>query len=216
MSMALAQSGNLPDAPRPRGSTQGQSTATSKPSAQQSVQQDTGDAVVTQARPFPPFPRGPMGFPRGSMGPHRGPMSRGPMVARRGRYYRSPYRPAFSPQPSLPEFSPVGALIGLGMGAAIGAAGTANHTAQDRVTAAVIGGGLFALFGGIIGGNHGHSYREWERAHHNDHNLTTLRPSEPAVEASSVPAQAPSADFSSDTDSSTSQATTTEATGNTE
>jgi hypothetical protein len=224
-SMALAQTGNLPDAPlpqesRPQESSSNQTQRTQPTNHQESGQQPGADKLISRGRPYPPSPRGPIGFPRGQMGLPRGPMShgpmsRGPMSRRRGGYYRSPYAPAFS-QPSLPEFSPAGALIGFGIGAGVGAAGTVNLTAKDRVAAGLLGGAFFALIGGAIGGSHSHSFRGWEGVPHRNHKLDAPRSDEPAMEASSTPAQAPSADFSRDSDSSTSTATTTEATGNTE
>jgi hypothetical protein len=210
-SVALAQAGNLPDAPEPQESASTQRQGTPAANPPESPQPPADNELVSQARPYPRFPPGPMGAPRGPMGPQRGPMG----YPRRGPY-RSPYSSPFRPQPSLPDFSPGGALVGFGLGAAVGAAGTANLNAHDRVAAALLGGGLFALIGGAVGGIHSHSFRDWENAKSRRHRIAVPRPSEPEVEASSAPAQAPSADPSRDSERSTSTAMTTEGTGGTE
>jgi hypothetical protein len=82
------------------------------------------DKLIRQARQYPRGPRRPMG-------------------PRRGHAY-----PAFPPPPAL---SPVGALIGFGVGAAAGASNSGESTVGTHVALGLIGGGLGALIGGAIG-----------------------------------------------------------------
>lgn len=82
------------------------------------------DKVISQSRQYPRVPRRPMG-------------------PRHGRAY-----PGFPPPPAL---SPVGALIGFGVGAAAGAANSGDGTVRAHVALSLIGGGLGALIGGAIG-----------------------------------------------------------------
>jgi hypothetical protein len=87
-------------------------------------------------------------------------MSRG-----QGRYYPS-YPPA-------PAFSPVGALIGLGIGGTLGALAPSDHSANARFAGGLIGGGLGALMGGAIGGGISatHAYasqRHWRKQRRHD------------------------------------------------
>ena len=69
---------------------------------------------------------------------------RGQIRATRGPAYSSAYAP------TPPPFSPLGALIGFGVGAAIGASGSdrSGTTLGGRV---IIGGTIFAVIGGVIG-----------------------------------------------------------------
>jgi len=175
-SVALAQTGSLPDAPQPHdpASAQLESTpaAHTEESTSQSAPQADENKLLSQARPYPRFPRGPMGPPRGRAYPR-----------------------AFAPPP--PALSPIGALIGFGFGAALGASASGDHTSAGRVAGALIGGGLCALIGGAIGGvfslAHSHNYRDWDDAQERKHHKPVPRRGEPDVEASSNPAQAPSA-----------------------
>jgi hypothetical protein len=185
-SVALAQAGSLPDAPQPQhpASTQLESSpaANTEASSQQSTPPSDESKLLSQARPYPRFPRGPMGPPRGRAYPR-----------------------AFAPPP--PALSPVGALIGFGFGAALGAAASGDHTSAGRVAGGLIGGGICALIGGAIGGGfslvHSHNFRDWESKHPSRHDRRNLeRPRESDVEASSLPIS--------------SKETTTEGTGDTE
>jgi hypothetical protein len=167
-SVALAQAGNLPDAPQPQNSASTQLQSTPAADSDESAKEAGGATLISQARPYPRFPRGPMGPPRGRAYPW-----------------------AFAPPP--PALSPIGALIGFGAGAALGASASGDQTARGRVAGALIGGGLCALIGGAIGGGfslvHSHNFRDWESKHPGkpgQHDLA--RPREPDVEASSVPA----------------------------
>jgi hypothetical protein len=170
-SVALAQAGSLPDAPQPQdsASTQLQSTsaANTAESAPQSDPPSDENKLLSQARPYPRYPRGPMGPPRGRAYPR-----------------------AFAPPP--PALSPIGALIGFGFGAALGASASGDHTSAGRVAGGLIGGGVCALIGGAIGGGfslvHSHNFRGWDDAQERKHHKPVPRPIEPDVEASSVPA----------------------------
>jgi len=179
-SMALAQAGNLPDAPQPQGAAStgvqlAQTPATQTPNS--AAQQSGENKIITQAAPFPRSPRGPM--------------------PPRGRTYPS----AFAPRP--PALSPVGALIGFGAGAALGATASGDQTARGRVAGGLIGGALCALIGGAIGRAFpvgGHNFHDWhddwhdqDDAHERKHHKPVPRPVEPDMEASSAPAPAASA-----------------------
>jgi len=174
-SVALAQAGSLPDAPQPQdsASTQLQSTsaANTEESTPPSDPQSDENKLRSQARPYPRYPRGPMGPPRGRAYPR-----------------------AFAPPP--PALSPVGALIGFGFGAALGASASGDHTSAGRVAGGLIGGGLCALIGGAIGGGfslvHSHNYRDWDDAQERKHHKPVTLPIEPDVEASSARARAAS------------------------
>jgi hypothetical protein len=182
-SMALAQAGNLPDAPQPQDAATtdeplAQSPATETPATQTpnpAAQQSSVNKLVSQAAPFPRSPRGPMPPPR-------------------GRAYPS----TFAPRP--PALSPMGALIGFGAGAALGASASGDQTARGRVAGGLIGGTLCALIGGAIGhafsavGTNLHdkyNWRDWDDAQQRKHRNPVPRPLEPDVEASSAPAPAP-------------------------
>jgi hypothetical protein len=182
-SMALAQAGNLPDAPQPQDAATtdeplAQSPATETPATQTpnpAAQQSSVNKLVSQAAPFPRSPRGPMPPPR-------------------GRAYPS----TFAPRP--PALSPMGALIGFGAGAALGASASGDQTARGRVAGGLIGGTLCALIGGAIGhafsavGTNLHdkyNWRDWDDAQQRKHRKPVPRPLEPDVEASSAPALAP-------------------------
>ena len=181
-SMALAQAGNLPDAPQPQETATtdvplAQSPATETPATQtpNPVEQSSENRLVSQAAPFPRFPRGPMPPPR-------------------GRAYPS----AFAPRP--PALSPIGALIGFGAGAALGASRSGDQTARGRVAGGLIGGTLCALIGGAIGhafsavGHNFHDRYDWrdlDDAQQRKHRKPVPRPFEPDVDASSAYAPAP-------------------------
>ena len=70
---------------------------------------------------------------------------RGPIRSSGGRAYPSAY--ASAPPPPL---SALGALIGFGVGAAIGASGS-DHSGMTLGGRVIVGGALFALMGGAIG-----------------------------------------------------------------
>src|SRR5580700_9043669 len=177
-SMALAQAGNLPDAPQPQETATtdvplAQSPATETPATQtpNPAEQSSENRLVSQAAPFPRFPRGPMPPPR-------------------GRAYPS----AFSPRP--PALSPIGALIGFGAGAALGASASGDQTARGRVAGGLIGGTLCALIGGAIGhafsavGHNFHDRNDWDDAQERKHHKPVPRPLEPDLDASSAPSPA--------------------------
>lgn len=114
----------------------------------------------------------------------------------RGRAYPS----AFAPRP--PALSPLGALIGFGAGAALGATASGDQTARGRVAGGLIGGALCALIGGAIGhafsavGYNFHDRHDWhdrDDAQQRKHRKPVTRPIEPDLDASSAPAPAPSA-----------------------
>jgi len=132
------------------------------------TQPSSENKLVSQARPFPRSPRSPMPDPR-------------------GRAYPS----AFAPRP--PALSPVGALIGFGTGAALGAAGSQDHTTGGRAAAGLLGGALCALIGGAVGNAfsvvHTHSFRNWKDtdAQERKHRKAIPRRIEPDTEASSAP-----------------------------
>jgi hypothetical protein len=94
----------------------------------------------------------------------------------------------------------MGALIGFGAGAALGASASGDQTARGRVAGGLIGGTLCALIGGAIGhafsavGTNFHdkyNWRDWDDAQQRKHRNPVPRPLEPDVEASSAPALAP-------------------------
>jgi hypothetical protein len=177
--MAVAQAGNLPDAPQPQDAATtdvplAQSPATETPVTQTpnpAAQQSSVNKLVSQAAPFPRSPRGPMPPPR-------------------GRAYPS----AFAPRP--PALSPIGALIGFGAGAALGASASGDQTARGRVAGGLIGGTLCALIGGAIGhafsavGYNFHDRYDWDDAQERKHHKPVPRPLEPDVDASSAPSPA--------------------------
>jgi hypothetical protein len=181
-SMALAQAGGLPDAPTPQDSASEQRSAhaptrhaptTEAPSHQAAdpAAQSTGNEIITQAAPFPRATRRPTPPPR-------------------GRAYPSAFA---APRP--PALSPVGALIGFGAGAALGAAASGDQTARGRVAGALIGGTLCALIGGAIGRSFSlrssHHYHDWDDAQKRKHHKPVPRPIEPEVNASATQAPAP-------------------------
>jgi hypothetical protein len=180
-SVALAQAGNLPDAPQPQDaastdvqSAQSPATQIAAKLAPSSAAQQSGEnKIITQAAPFPRSPRGPMPPPR-------------------GRTYPS----AFAP-PRPPALSPLGALIGFGAGAALGAAASGDQTARGRVAGGLFGGTLCALIGGAIGRSFSlvtsHNYHDWDDTQERKHHKPVPRPIEPDVHASSAPAPAASA-----------------------
>ena len=172
-SMALAQAGGLPDAPRPQdsASTDVQLTEIQATQAPNPTSQESGEnKIISQAAPFPRVPRGPM--------------------PARGRAYPS----AFAPHP--PALSPLGALIGFGAGAALGATASGDQTSRGRVAGALIGGSLCALIGGAIGhafsavDHNFHDRHDWDNAQERKHGKQVPRPLQPDVDASSTPALA--------------------------
>src|ERR1700722_6734400 len=187
-SMALAQAGNLPDAPQPRDTAStdlelAQSPATETPATRTPVgqapnyaaQQSGENKIISQATPFPRSPRGPMPPPR-------------------GRAYPS----AFAPRP--PALSPLGPLIGFGAGAALGATASGDQTTRGRVAGALIGGSIRPLSRGAtrpafsaVGHNFHDRYawRDLDDAQQRKHRKPVPRPFEPDVDASSAYAPAP-------------------------
>jgi hypothetical protein len=180
-SVALAQANNPPEAPQPQNSasTQIQSTQihSTEATAPESARPSNDHTLVSQARPYPRFPRGPMGPPR-------------------GRAYPS----AFAP-PRPPALSPLGALIGFGVGGALAAAGSQDQTARGRIAVGLFGGGLCALIGGAIGHSfsaiHSHNFDQWDDARNKRRDVNAPHPSDPDEQASSAPAQTPSASVGS-------------------
>jgi hypothetical protein len=79
--------------------------------------------LITQARPHPRFPGRPM-----------------------RPYYGHTYRSG-----PMPGLSPVGALIGFGVGAALGASRSQDATTNGRVATGLLMGAICALIGGAIG-----------------------------------------------------------------
>jgi hypothetical protein len=163
-SVALAQAGPLPDAPRPQNLASTQAESTPVGNGLESTRPSADNTLISQARPYPRFPRGPMGPPR-------------------GRAYPSAFAP---PRPPL---SPIGALIGFGVGAGLAVAGSQDHTTKDRVAIGLFGGGLCALFGGAIGHSfsviHSHNFEQWDDAHNKRRDVHAPHPSEPDTQASS-------------------------------
>jgi hypothetical protein len=184
-SMAMAQAGNLPEAPQSQDpsstdvqlirSPSAQSSTTKPPSTQtpNESQQSGENKIIAQATPFPRSPRRPMPPPR-------------------GRAYPS----AFAPRP--PALSPLGALIGFGTGAALGATASGDQTTRGRVVAGLIGGSLCALIGGAIGHAFsavGHNFRDrhdWDDAQERKHRKPVPRPLKPDADASAEPTPAAS------------------------
>jgi hypothetical protein len=161
-SISLAQTATLPEGPQLQESSSMHSQSMS--AVNQSATKDDETKMISQAGTFPRFP------PR-------------PMMPPRGRAYPSTFRP------SPPPLSPVGALIGLGIGGVLGAAGSGDHTARGRLARGLIGGGLCALIGGAIG--HAFSaisshnfrdddFRDNDRARRNRHDIAPV-PAEPDV-----------------------------------
>lgn len=158
-SIALAQTASLPEAPQLQDSASAHSQSISD--VNQSATQDgegNENKVISQAGTFPRFP------PR-------------PRMPSRGRTYPNTFRPG------PPPLSPVGALIGLGIGGVLGAAGSGDHTARGRLAGGLIGGGLCALIGGAIG--HAFSaisshnfrdddFRDNDRARRNRHDVAPV------------------------------------------
>jgi hypothetical protein len=121
----------------------------------------SGNQLISQAGRYPRPLRGPARYPHG------------------------PYASHYAPMHGL---SPLGALIGFGAGAALGATSPGNHVAGGRVAAGLVGGGLGALLGGVIGGcisvAHSQRFRDWERAHEKKRYTDGPRPDESNLEAS--------------------------------
>ncbi len=135
-SMALAQEAS----PAVPDTPQPQDSATTQPRENSVADtRESGEgSLISQVRQYPRFPRRPMRPPRG---------------------------PAYSAFPPPPGFSPVGALIGFGAGALLGASKAGDNAGNTRAGLVLIGGGLGALFGGVIGGIVGgpHSFRHHGR-----------------------------------------------------
>jgi hypothetical protein len=199
--MAQAQAGTLPDAPQPvhavvetllatslpaqdsssadvhviqSGSIQSASTAASSAqTANESTQQSAENKLITQTVRLPRAARSPMPPPRGGA-----------------------YPSTFAPRP--PALSPVGALIGFGAGAALGATASGDQTTRGRVAGALIGGSLCALIGGAIGhafsavGHNFHDRNDWDDAQERKHRKPVPRPLERDLEASRARAPAAS------------------------
>jgi hypothetical protein len=166
-SVALAQAGS-PDAPD-APQPQPSVAPRSEPTPAARTGSSGEDRLISQARQYPRGPRGPMG-------PHR------------GHAY-----PGFPPPPGL---SPVGALIGFGVGAAAGAGNANDGTVGAHVALGLIGGGLGALIGGAIGAVANpflHARRVYRPSGPNDDEEAALRPSTRKVHSErSVPAKADS------------------------
>jgi hypothetical protein len=181
----MAQAGNLPEAPQPQDPSAtevqlirspSQSSTRKPPSTQtpnESTQQSGENKIITQAAPFPRSPRGPVPPSRGQANPS-----------------------AFATRP--PALSPLGALIGFGTGAALGATASGDQTTRGRVVAGLIGGSLCALIGGAIGhalSAVGHNFRDrhdWDDAQKRKQHKPAPHPLEPDRDASAEPTPAAS------------------------
>jgi hypothetical protein len=80
------------------------------------------------------------------------------LISQAGRYPRLPRRPvraprgyAYGPAAPMPGFSPLGALIGFGVGATLGASASQDTTGRGRVAVGLIIGVIGAGIGGAIG-----------------------------------------------------------------
>jgi hypothetical protein len=133
-SMALAQAGNPPvppDTPQPQVSASSPSEA-----APITKTGASGESkLITQARRYPRFPRRPVR----------------PSHARISRS-------EFSSPPGL---SPIGALIGFGAGAVLGASNPQAGTVRAHVALGLIGGSIGAFIGGVIGATLPHVGRRY-------------------------------------------------------
>ena len=181
-SAALAQTSNLPEAPEPPDSTSAQPALDAAPdqSTYSSSKDSPGkDDAIAQAGTYPRFPRRPMPGPRG------------------GGY------PAVFPAPP-PPLSPVGALIGFGVGGVLGAVGSGDQTGRGRLAGGLIGGGICDQIGGGIGAaysafhphNNSNSERDWNDAQHKNRPMVTPA-TEPPVVASNAPNQLHSSELPS-------------------
>jgi hypothetical protein len=121
-SVALAQAGS-PTLPDAPQPQDSTSTLIENTTGANTATSD-GGKLITQARPHPRFPRR-------------------PMRPDHGRAYRS--------AAPMPRLSPVGALIGFGFGAALGASRSQDTTAGGRAASGVLLGAICALIGGAIG-----------------------------------------------------------------
>ena len=125
-SVALAQAGiaDVPGAPQPQDpDTTKIKAAKIEPTAQPKAGLSSEGTLISQARRYPQL--------------HPGRMERP------GQAYRSHY--------PMPGLSPMGALIGFGAGAALGASKSQDGTSGGRVLGGLLLGGLGALIGGAIG-----------------------------------------------------------------
>lgn len=129
--IAIAQAGSadLPDAPQP------QDSPSAKPEIEPVGATGASDErkLIAQARRYPRGPRRPARPPHGGI-----------------------YASGFSSPPGL---SLIGALIGFGAGAVIGASNPADGTVRAHVTLGLIGGTVGAFIGGVIGGAFPHFRR---------------------------------------------------------
>ena len=64
---------------------------------------------------------------------------------------RRPLGPAYRSAAPMPGLSPIGALIGFGVGAALGASRSPDATASGRTASGLIIGAIGAVIGGVIG-----------------------------------------------------------------
>jgi hypothetical protein len=121
-SVALAQAGS-PTLPDAPQPQDSTSTQIENTTVARTATSDDGK-LITQARLHPRFPRRPM-----------------------RPYHGHAYRSA-APMPGL---SPVGALIGFGFGAALGASRSQDTTGSGRAASGLLVGAICALIGGAIG-----------------------------------------------------------------
>ena len=121
-SVALAQSGK-PEVPdAPQPQDSASQQVEITPASNPEASGD--NKLISQVRQYPRFPRRPMG-------PYRAQM------------YRS--------RPPMPGLSPLGALIGFGAGAALGASRSQDVTSSGRFASGLLIGAIGALIGGAIG-----------------------------------------------------------------
>jgi hypothetical protein len=80
------------------------------------------------------------------------------LMSQAGRYPRLPRRPVRSPRgygyrqaAPMPSLSPAGALIGFGVGGALGASASQDSSGRARLASGLIVGAIGALIGGAIG-----------------------------------------------------------------
>jgi hypothetical protein len=168
--MALAQEPVkvIPEAPQPQNIP-----ATQEPIAAYG-EDSAGNAIIGQFRRYPQ-------------------LHRGPIRSSRGQAYPSAY--ASAPRP---PFSVLGALIGFGVGAAIGASGS-DHSGTTLGGRVLIGGTIFAVIGGAIGGALPHVRRRYPQQDPDDDEESNVRPHAKGVQeknltsAAGQPREAPTA-----------------------
>jgi hypothetical protein len=128
VAFAQAGSADVPEAPQPQDPDTARIEAKTEPakiesSSNSNIGSSSEGRLISQARQYPQLHPGRMRPP--------------------GQVYRS-----HSPMPGL---SPLGALIGFGAGAALGASKSQDQSASARAVIGLFAGGIGALIGGAIG-----------------------------------------------------------------